>query len=460
MFLFSKNKNIKFHAKPNTYLEGCINGQGDVRIEGSILGDIHVNGVVIIEKNGNVKGNVIADNVKIRGQVEGNIITSDCLMLFSTGRFYGDARVKDFKSDPGAVFVGNCIIVEDNSAGEYDFVSTTISMPEVNGAEKDEKPINEPIDEKPMDKPIDENNAVVISLEEQDVYDKKDDQDSTTGELEVLKVLESDKISSITTEASAADLICAIKEETLENENDILFDNHVKEYIAEDNNNPKNPEVLKVIEYDKADYIAIESAAPDLVCEIKEEMPVREEIPVPVSENDIILDNLTEEDVTEKDIAENDVAEEDVAEENDNLKSVEVVEAEMPEVSQDTADKLVLPLNGETLDETIGETASETVGESIGETVGETVDETVGGTIDETIDETIGETVDETLKLNHEENLMDKIVNTQADSIKPEEKIIDIPEDKTININDIDIDIDDYTSTVKEQKKFTIIRFS
>ena len=430
-------------------MEGSINGQGDVRIEGSILGNIHVNGVVIIEKNGNVKGNVIADNVKIHGQVEGNIITSDCLMLFATGRFYGDARVKDFKSDPGAVFVGNCIIVEDNSAGEYDFVSTTISMPEVTCEEIDEKPINELINEKPMDEPIDENNAVVISLEEQDIYDKKDDQDSTTGELEVLKVLESDKISSITTEASAADLICAIKEETLENENDILFDNHVKEYIAEDNNNPKNPEVLKVIEYDKADYIATESAAPDLVREIKEEMPVREEIPVPVSENDIILDNLTEEDVTEKDIAENDVTEEDVAEENDNLKSVEVVEAEMPEVSQDTADKLVLPLNGETLDETIGET------------VGETIDETIG----ETIDETIGETVDETLKFNHEEDLMDKIVNTQVDSIKPEEKIIDIPEDKsidipedkTININNIAID--DHVSTVKEQKKFTIKRF-
>lgn len=429
MFLFSKNNNIRFHAKPNTYLEGSINGQGDVRIEGSILGDIHVNGVVIIEKNGNVKGNVIADNVKIRGQVEGNIITNECLMLFSTGRFYGDARVKDFKSDPGAVFVGNCIIVEDNSAEEYDFVSNIISMPEVNGAEKDEKPINEPIDD---------NNTVVISLEEPDIYDK-DDKDNITGELEVLKVLESDKISSIATETAVTELI---KEETPENENDAIFDNHVEEYIAENNNDPKNPEVLEALEYDKADYIATEAAALDLVCEIKEEMPV------PVSENDVILDNLTEEDVTEKniveeDIAEEDVAEEDAAEENNNLKNIEIIEAEMPEASQNAADNLVLPLSGETIDETVDETLDETESETVDKSIGETVDETI----------------DETVELNYEEDLMDKIVNAQADSIKSEEKIIDMPEDKTININN-DMAIDNHASTVKEQKKFTIIRFS
>ncbi|NLC67760.1 MAG: polymer-forming cytoskeletal protein [Clostridiaceae bacterium] len=113
MLWWSANRNISLSTKPNTCIKGKITGKGDVKIDGNVEGDIDIKGTVIIGKHGNIKGNIISDNVEIHGRIEGNITARNNLRLFSTAQLYGDASMKDFKSATGAVFVGNCIILKD-----------------------------------------------------------------------------------------------------------------------------------------------------------------------------------------------------------------------------------------------------------------------------------------------------------------------------------------------------------
>ena len=56
---------------------GTIHGEGSVRVEGCLEGEVNLKGYVIITATGRVKGPVEADVIRIAGQVEGNLVSHD-----------------------------------------------------------------------------------------------------------------------------------------------------------------------------------------------------------------------------------------------------------------------------------------------------------------------------------------------------------------------------------------------
>ena len=56
---------------------GKLSGEGVVQIEGTVEGEIDLKGYVIVTATGRVKGPVVADVIRIAGQVEGNLTSSD-----------------------------------------------------------------------------------------------------------------------------------------------------------------------------------------------------------------------------------------------------------------------------------------------------------------------------------------------------------------------------------------------
>ena len=58
-------------------VEGKIKGQGNIGIGGNFQGDVHVGGNVAIESGADISGEIVADNVTIAGNVEGNITASN-----------------------------------------------------------------------------------------------------------------------------------------------------------------------------------------------------------------------------------------------------------------------------------------------------------------------------------------------------------------------------------------------
>lgn len=98
-----------------TYLEGTINAEGTVRVDGKIQGGINITGNLIIGEEGAIKGNIKAENAYVAGTVEGNVTATSQLHITHTAKLVGDIAVKNVIIDEGAVFIGNCKIITENA---------------------------------------------------------------------------------------------------------------------------------------------------------------------------------------------------------------------------------------------------------------------------------------------------------------------------------------------------------
>lgn len=92
----------------NTTLEGKILTKGTIRLDGTLVGDLEVEGNAVIGEDGKIKGNIICHNIFISGIVQGNISSKEQLVITSTGKLYGDIEVKSFIVDENAIFEGTC----------------------------------------------------------------------------------------------------------------------------------------------------------------------------------------------------------------------------------------------------------------------------------------------------------------------------------------------------------------
>ncbi len=91
---------------PNINWKGDLRGQGGVRIEGALEGEIAVRGLVIIGETGRVTCKTFqADTVVVAGSVNG-CITAEKLEIRATGRVYGDVTAKSFSTEEGAFLRG------------------------------------------------------------------------------------------------------------------------------------------------------------------------------------------------------------------------------------------------------------------------------------------------------------------------------------------------------------------
>ena len=98
-----------------TSLEGTVNAEGTVRLDGKVHGGLNIAGNLIIGEEGAVKGNIKAENAFVAGMVEGNVIATSQLHITHTAKLVGDITVKNVIIDEGAVFIGNCKIITDNA---------------------------------------------------------------------------------------------------------------------------------------------------------------------------------------------------------------------------------------------------------------------------------------------------------------------------------------------------------
>ncbi|HWR62467.1 MAG TPA: polymer-forming cytoskeletal protein [Clostridia bacterium] len=97
-----------------TTLEGTINAEGTIRLDGKVQGGLNISGNLIVGEEGAVKGNIRADNAFVAGIIEGNVTATSQLHITHTARLVGDITVKNVIIDEGAIFIGNCKIITEN----------------------------------------------------------------------------------------------------------------------------------------------------------------------------------------------------------------------------------------------------------------------------------------------------------------------------------------------------------
>lgn len=105
-----------------TTLKGDISSNSDLRIDGTIIGNIHSTAKIVIGANGVVEGDISGTNADIVGKVSGNVRVKELLQLRGECTVSGNLYAGKLQVEPTATFNGQCHmgtnVVEMNNLNE------------------------------------------------------------------------------------------------------------------------------------------------------------------------------------------------------------------------------------------------------------------------------------------------------------------------------------------------------
>jgi cytoskeletal protein CcmA (bactofilin family) len=97
---------IEVTLGPTTSMNGDLECDAIVKIEGVYQGSIKTVSNVIISETARVDAHIEAQNVSVSGQVKGSIVAKGRLEILSTGKVWADATVTSFLLDDGGKLHG------------------------------------------------------------------------------------------------------------------------------------------------------------------------------------------------------------------------------------------------------------------------------------------------------------------------------------------------------------------
>ncbi len=115
--MFNKDKNPSSEKQfsssatlisAGTVLKGDIISENDLRIDGTVKGNIKCSAKIIIGSTGLVDGNIEGANADITGKVQGNVTVKEFLQLRSDCNVIGNLAAAKLQIDPTATFNGQC----------------------------------------------------------------------------------------------------------------------------------------------------------------------------------------------------------------------------------------------------------------------------------------------------------------------------------------------------------------
>jgi cytoskeletal protein CcmA (bactofilin family) len=91
-----------------TTLKGDINSSGDIRIDGTLHGNIHSTAKVVIGSNGVVEGDIAGQQADIMGRINGTIKVKELLQLKGGSNVTGNIYASKLQIETSANFNGQC----------------------------------------------------------------------------------------------------------------------------------------------------------------------------------------------------------------------------------------------------------------------------------------------------------------------------------------------------------------
>ena len=89
-----------------TELQGDLKSENDLRIDGTIYGNVSSHARVIVGPTGFVEGNIEGAQADVAGNVKGNIVVKELVQLRTKSNVQGNIASVSLQIDAGAVFNG------------------------------------------------------------------------------------------------------------------------------------------------------------------------------------------------------------------------------------------------------------------------------------------------------------------------------------------------------------------
>jgi len=114
----SSSQNI---VASGTKIVGDLSSEGDLRIDGTVEGNLKTPGKVVVGKSGLIKGTLNGTDAYFEGKFSGKLALSGTLTLKSSAHIEGEVVLGKLEVEPGATFNVTCVMkgsVKQFSQGE------------------------------------------------------------------------------------------------------------------------------------------------------------------------------------------------------------------------------------------------------------------------------------------------------------------------------------------------------
>ncbi len=112
-----------------TRIEGTLELDGEVKLEGHIKGKVSGTGVIIIGERADLQADIFAPSIVVHGMVRGQINASDRLELHRTAQVKGMIQAARIRIDEGAAFEGECRMTSKEAAKSDDKRPAPVTRP-------------------------------------------------------------------------------------------------------------------------------------------------------------------------------------------------------------------------------------------------------------------------------------------------------------------------------------------
>ena len=103
-----KESSIKAYMGEYTVFKGALSFEGTVRIDGKFEGQVHTTDTLIIGETGDIAADIEAGMVKKKEKMKGTIIAAQKIEMHASSKIMGNVQTPVLNIEPGAVLDGNC----------------------------------------------------------------------------------------------------------------------------------------------------------------------------------------------------------------------------------------------------------------------------------------------------------------------------------------------------------------
>ncbi|MEZ4954551.1 MAG: polymer-forming cytoskeletal protein [Saprospiraceae bacterium] len=102
-----------------TFIEGKLKATNDIRIDGTIKGELFCDAKVIIGPSGVVEGTIKCQNAVIEGRFDGNLLVKELLNIRETANVTGEVSYGKLIVQSGAVISGSYKVAGEGGNGSF-----------------------------------------------------------------------------------------------------------------------------------------------------------------------------------------------------------------------------------------------------------------------------------------------------------------------------------------------------
>lgn len=112
-----------------TSIEGTVNSEGNMRIDGTFLGNINLVGKLLVGTKGKIEGQINSTDLTLEGFIKGDIKVSNNLIIRSKAKVEGEINAKRIEVELGAELKGQLKIGSTISSKENPQLNKTEQKP-------------------------------------------------------------------------------------------------------------------------------------------------------------------------------------------------------------------------------------------------------------------------------------------------------------------------------------------